>query len=64
MWANSRQRSMSSSSTTFASVSAGLRSPGHLRSSKSPARTRSWTHSCATAKRRTRPTPARRQTPT
>eukprot|EP00969_Alexandrium_andersonii_P092266 4074165-Alexandrium_andersonii.AAC.1 len=44
-------------------MSAGLCSPGHLHSSKSPDLTRSWTQSCPTAKRRTRPMPDRRQMP-
>eukprot|EP00969_Alexandrium_andersonii_P155680 6882858-Alexandrium_andersonii.AAC.1 len=44
-------------------MSAGFCSPGHLMSAKSPERTRSCTHSWATARCLTRPTPARRQIP-
>eukprot|EP00969_Alexandrium_andersonii_P001365 60083-Alexandrium_andersonii.AAC.1 len=44
-------------------MSAGFCSPGHFRSAKAPDRTRSCTHNWATAKRRTRPIPARRQIP-
>eukprot|EP00969_Alexandrium_andersonii_P084071 3708966-Alexandrium_andersonii.AAC.1 len=63
MRANCSRRLMSSSFTTFLGMSAGLRSPGHLKSSKSPARTRSRAQSCPAAKRRARPIPTHLQIP-
>eukprot|EP00969_Alexandrium_andersonii_P054076 2380292-Alexandrium_andersonii.AAC.1 len=54
---------MASPFTALVSMSAGLSVPGHLMSSKSPARTRSWTHNWPTARWRTRPMPVRRQIP-
>eukprot|EP00969_Alexandrium_andersonii_P177212 7836440-Alexandrium_andersonii.AAC.1 len=59
MWANCRWRSMSSSFTAFAGTSTTLCSPGHLRGSESPARTRPCAGSWSAARCRARPMPAR-----
>eukprot|EP00975_Prorocentrum_lima_P041777 8778393-Prorocentrum_lima.AAC.1 len=56
-------RSMISPLTALVRTSAGLRSPGHFVRTKSPERTRSCTHSWATARCLTRPMPVRRHIP-
>eukprot|EP00969_Alexandrium_andersonii_P353750 15440605-Alexandrium_andersonii.AAC.1 len=57
------RRSINSWLTALVMMSAGLRSPGHLGSSKSPARDFSWAQSCPTARCRARPMPDWRQMP-